>query len=139
MKSVGEVMAMGRTFQESVQKALRGLETGSDGFDERTTDRDLIENELGDPGPDRIYYIADAFRVGMTLREIHELTHIDPWFLAQIEDLLRMERALTGRTIDTVEPEEMRRFKRAGFSDRRLAKLMGTTQAALRERRHAFG
>jgi carbamoyl-phosphate synthase large subunit len=139
MKSVGEVMAIGRTFQESMQKALRGLETGADGFDEHTTDRDLIENELGDPGPDRIYYVADAFRVGMTLREIHELTHIDPWFLAQIEDLLRVERELSGRTIDSVEPEEMRRFKRAGFSDRRLAKLMGTTQAALRERRHAFG
>src|SRR6476660_9474595 len=83
MKSVGEVMSMGRTFQESMQKALRGLETGADGFDEHTTDRDVIENELGDPGPDRIYYVADAFRVGMSLNEIHELSRIDPWFLAQ--------------------------------------------------------
>ena len=73
MKSVGEVMAIGRTFQESMQKALRGLETGADGFDERTTDRDEIENELGDPGPDRIYYVADAFRVGMSLAEVHEI------------------------------------------------------------------
>src|SRR5918992_839726 len=85
MKSVGEVMAMGRTFQESIQKALRGLETGADGFDERATDPDTIENELGDPGPDRIYYVADAFRVGMSLEEIHAISHIDPWFLAQIE------------------------------------------------------
>src|SRR5215212_1905686 len=103
MKSVGEVMAIGRTFQESMQKALRGLETGSDGFDERTTDRETIENELGDPGPDRIYYVADAFRAGMTLREIHELSHIDPWFLAQIEDLISTEREFVGRTIEVLE------------------------------------
>ena len=97
MKSVGEVMAMGRTFQESVQKALRGLETGADGFDERTTDRDLIERELVHPGPDRLWFVADAFRVGMTLDQVHGLTHIDPWFLAQIEDIVRQEQALTGR------------------------------------------
>jgi carbamoyl-phosphate synthase large subunit len=139
MKSVGEVMAMGRTFRESLQKALRGLETGADGFDEHTTDRDVIENELGDPGPDRIYYVADAFRVGMSLREIHELSHIDPWFLAQIEDLISTERELTGRTIDVIEHDELRRLKRAGFSDRRLAKLLGASQSAVRQRRHALG
>ena len=139
MKSVGEVMAMGRTFQESVHKALRGLETGVDGFDEHSTDRDVIENELGDPGPDRIYYIADAFRVGMSLAQIHEISHIDPWFLAQIEDLLRMERELRGRALSTMDADEMRRVKRAGFSDRRLAKLVGATQTEVRERRHALG
>ncbi|MGZ5141603.1 MAG: carbamoyl-phosphate synthase large subunit, partial [Burkholderiales bacterium] len=139
MKSVGEVMAMGRTFQESMQKALRGLETGADGFDEHTTDRDVIENELGDPGPDRIYYVADAFRVGMSVREIHELSHIDPWFLAQIEDLMLTERTLSGRAFDAIDAGELRRLKRAGFSDRRLAKLLGATQAAVRQRRHALG
>src|SRR5215213_6206957 len=139
MKSVGEVMAMGRTFQESVQKALRVLETGNDGFDERTTDRDSIENELGDPGPDRIYYVADAFRVGMSLEEIHEVSKIDPWFLAQIEDLLRMEREVRGADLDAMDAAAMRRLKRAGFSDRRLAKLLSRTQAEVRERRHALG
>ena len=138
MKSVGEVMAIGRTFQESVQKALRGLETGSDGFDERTAEREVIENELGDPGPDRIYFVADAFRSGMTLPEIHELTRIDRWFLAQIEDLMRMERELAGRPFESIEAEEMRHLKRAGFSDRRLAKLLGTHQDAVRKRRHAL-
>jgi carbamoyl-phosphate synthase large subunit len=139
MKSVGEVMAMGRTFQESVQKALRGLETGVDGFDERTTERDLIENELGDPGPDRIYYVADAFRVGMTVAEVHEVSHIDPWFLAQIEDLVRMEQEVRGRALADVSGEDMRRLKRAGFSDRRLATLLAASQSDVRERRHALG
>ncbi|MDP1717042.1 MAG: carbamoyl phosphate synthase large subunit, partial [Burkholderiales bacterium] len=94
MKSVGEVMAIGRTFQESMQKAMRGLETGSDGFDEKTTDVDIIENELGDPGPERVWYVADAFRCGMSLDEVHALSHIDPWFLAQIEDIVRQEQDL---------------------------------------------
>ena len=98
MKSVGEVMAIGRTFQESLQKALRGLETGVDGFDEKTADREVIEKELADPGPDRIWYVADAFRIGMTLDEVQQLTHIDPWFLAQIEDIVRQEQALAGQT-----------------------------------------
>ncbi len=139
MKSVGEVMAMGRTFQESIQKALRGLETGADGFDERTTDRDTIDNELGDPGPDRIYYVADAFRAGMSLKEIHELSHIDPWFLAQIEDLMRTERDFAGRPLDSIDADDMRRLKRAGFSDRRIAKLSAATQTAVREHRHGLG
>ena len=139
MKSVGEVMAMGRTFQESLQKALRGLETGVDGFDERTTDRDKIEEELGDPGPDRIYYVADAFRAGMTLGEIYEISHIDPWFLAQIEDLMRTEKEIGSLAFQTVEADGLRHWKRAGFSDRRIAKLTGATQTEVRERRHALG
>ena len=92
MKSVGEVMAIGRTFQESVQKALRGLETGADGFNEKTTDIDVIENELGDPGPERVWYVADAFRCGMSVGNVYEISRIDPWFLAQIEDLVHQEQ-----------------------------------------------
>jgi len=138
MKSVGEVMAIGRTFQESIQKALRGLETGSDGFDERTTDRDVIENELGDPGPERIFYVADAFRCGMSVAEVHEHAKIDPWFLAQIEDLVRQEKALEGRALEALDAEALRTLKRSGFSDRRLAKLLSTDQHAVRKRRHAL-
>ena len=139
MKSVGEVMAMGRTFQESMQKALRGLETGSDGFDERTTDLDRIEEELGDPGPDRIYYVADAFRAGMSLQQIEEICHIDPWFLAQIADVVAMEKEIAGKAFDTADADDLRRWKRAGFSDRRISKLTGATPAAVRERRHTLG
>ncbi|MGE5524698.1 MAG: carbamoyl-phosphate synthase large subunit, partial [Rhodospirillaceae bacterium] len=139
MKSVGEVMAMGRTFQESIQKALRGLETGADGFDEKTTDRDAIEQELGDPGPDRIYYVADAFRIGMTLDEVYEVSHIDPWFLAQIADIVEQEKAVAGRELASFTADELRQLKRAGFSDRRLATLLRTDQTAVRNRRHALG
>ena len=138
MKSVGEVMAMGRTIQESMQKALRGLETGVDGFDEKTTDPDVIENELGDPGPERIFYVADAFRVGLTQEQVHGFSHIDPWFLAQIEDIVRQEQALAGRTLDSLDADAMRQLKRAGFSDRRLAKLLVTDQHAVRAHRHAL-
>jgi carbamoyl-phosphate synthase large subunit len=136
MKSVGEVMAIGRTFPESLQKALRGLETGSEGFDEKSNDRDVIENELGDPGPDRIYYVADAFRCGLTVEEVHELSHIDPWFLAQIEDLVRQEKALAGATLESLDADTLRQLKRAGFSDARLARLLGAGQEAVRKRRH---
>jgi len=139
MKSVGEVMAMGRTIQESMQKALRGLETGVDGFDEKTTDIDAIENELGDPGPERIFYVADAFRCGMTLEEINGFSHIDPWFLAQIEDIIRQEKMLIGRKLEDIDAADMRRLKRAGFSDRRLAKLLLVEQDVLRAHRHALG
>ncbi len=138
MKSVGEVMAMGRTIQESMQKALRGLETGVDGFDEKTTDPDVIENELGDPGPERIFYVADAFRVGMTLEQVNGFSHIDPWFLAQIEDLVHQEQALAGRKLEDLDADAMRQLKRAGFSDRRLAKLLVTDQHAVRAHRHAL-
>ena len=136
MKSVGEVMAIGRTFQESFQKALRGLETGSDGLGEKTTDIEIIETELGDPGPERIWYIADAFRCGMELSEVHTLTKIDPWFLVQIEDLVKQEQLLTGRTLDELDPSALLKLKRSGFSDKRLAKLMDTEQATVRTERH---
>ena len=135
MKSVGEVMAIGRTFQESFQKALRGLETGVDGLDEFTTDRDTMEAEMGNPGAERIWYVADAMRAGMSLEEIHALSHIDPWFLVQIEDLVKREQALSGRKLADLSLDELRELKRCGFSDRRLAKLLGTNQHEVRKRR----
>lgn len=139
MKSVGEVMAIGRTFQESLQKALRGLETGADGLDEKTIDLDLIRSELANPGPDRIWFIADAFRCDMSLEEIHQLTHIDIWFLAQIEDLVRQEQSLEGIELPKLDRDALRKLKRSGFSDRRLAKLLNSHEAIIRERRHGFG
>jgi carbamoyl-phosphate synthase large subunit len=138
MKSVGEVMAIGRTFQESLQKALRGLEIGVDGFDERSTDREEIEMALGEARPERIWYVADAMRIGMSLDEIHRLTAIDPWFLAQIEDLYKQAEVIRGQPLESLSGEELRHLKRAGFSDKRLATLMRTTQTAVRERRHAL-
>jgi carbamoyl-phosphate synthase large subunit len=139
MKSVGEVMAIGRTFQESFQKALRGLEVGVDGMNQRTTDREELEKELGEPGPERIWYVGDAFENGFTLDEVHTLTHIDPWFLAQIEDIVRVEMKLDDMSIDELDAETMRALKRKGFSDRRLAKLMKSSEAEVRARRHAMG
>ena len=139
MKSVGEVMAMGRTFQESLQKALRGLETGIDGLSERSTDREEIVEEIGEAGPERLLYVADAFRIGMSLDEIFEETAIDPWFLAQIEQLIQTEQALAGRTLESLSKDELYFLKRKGFSDRRLAKLLATHQHAVRERRHVLG
>lgn len=139
MKSVGEVMAIGRTFQESLQKALRGLEVGMDGFDEKAIDREEIENELGEPGPERIWYVADAFRIGMTLEEIHALTHIDPWFLAQIEDLYLKAQAIKGRQLADLSRDELWTLKRSGFADKRLAKLLGCDQHAVRGRRWELG
>jgi carbamoyl-phosphate synthase large subunit len=136
MKSVGEVMAIGRTFQESLQKALRGLEIGVDGLDEKTTDIEIIKAELGHPGPERLWYVADAFRCDITFDEIHELTQIDPWFLVQIEDLIRQEQVLTGRKLAVLEWSELRQLKRNGFSDQRLAVLLGTSQDEVRARRH---
>jgi len=136
MKSVGEVMAMGRTFQESLQKALRGLEVGADGFDPKSTDRDEIEAELMSPGPERIWYVGDAFRVGMTLQEIFDVSKIDPWFLDQIQGLIELEASLTGRSLAEIDRDELRLLKRAGFSDRRLARLLNTNQHAVRAHRH---
>jgi carbamoyl-phosphate synthase large subunit len=138
MKSVGEVMAMGRTFQESFQKALRGLETGIDGLTERSTDREEIVQEIGEAGPERILFLADAIRIGMTLDEIYEETAVDPWFLAQIEQLVQIEGDLKGRAIESLSEAELRLLKTKGFSDKRLAKLLGTNQHAVRERRHAL-
>ena len=139
MKSVGEVMAIGRTFQESFQKALRGLETGIDGLTERSSDRDEIVEEIGEPGPERILFVGDAFRIGMTLDEVHAETAIDPWFLAQIERIVATEAQVRGRTIESLSEAEMRYVKRMGFSDRRLAVLAGTHQHAVRAYRHALG
>jgi carbamoyl-phosphate synthase large subunit len=139
MKSVGEVMAIGRTFQESFQKALRGLEVGVDGLDGKTNDQELIAAELGAPGPDRIWYVGDAFRMGMSLEEVFSLSKIDPWFLVQIEDLIKREIALAGRTLASLDIGELRELKRKGFSDKRLAKLMGSDAAAVRAYRHALG
>ncbi len=142
MKSVGEVMAMGRTFQESFQKALRGLETGIDGLTERTAckedDRDEIIDEIGNAGPERILFVADAFRIGMSLDEVFEETAIDPWFLAQIEDLVATETMVAARTLDSLSAAEMRFLKQKGFADRRLAKLLKTNQHAVRTARHAL-
>ncbi|MFO7578667.1 MAG: carbamoyl-phosphate synthase large subunit, partial [Nitrosomonas halophila] len=136
MKSVGEVMAIGRTFHESLQKALRGLETGVDGLDEKTTDIETIEQELGHPGPERLWYIADAFRCHLPFAEIQALTRIDPWFLVQIENLVRQEQALAGCQLETLTERQLRHLKRCGFSDRRLAGLLGCDQHAVRARRH---
>jgi carbamoyl-phosphate synthase large subunit len=132
-------MAMGRTFQESFQKALRGLETGIDGLTERSTDRDEIIEEIGEAGPERILYVGDAFRIGMTLDEIFEETAIDPWFLAQIEQIIATETMVKARTLDSLSADEMRFLKKKGFSDKRLAKLMGTNQHDLRRQRHKLG
>ncbi|SPK71815.1 carbamoyl-phosphate synthase, large subunit [Cupriavidus taiwanensis] len=137
MKSVGEVMAMGRTFQESFQKALRGLEVGVDGLDEKSTDRDEIVEEIGEPGPDRIWYVGDAFRLGMSLEEVYHETAIDPWFLAQIEDIVRTEGQVKSRTLDSLSTAELRFLKQKGFSDRRLARLLKTDARAVREARIA--
>ena len=138
MKSVGEVMAMGRTFQESFQKALRGLETGIDGLSERSTDREEIIQEIGEPGPERILFVGDAFRLGMSLQEVFEETAIDPWFLAQIEQLIKIEQSLAGRSLASLSVDELRLLKKKGFSDRRLAKLLGTNQHEVRAIRHAL-
>jgi carbamoyl-phosphate synthase large subunit len=139
MKSVGEVMAIGRTFQESFQKALRGLETGIDGLSERSSDREEIVEEIGEPGPERILFVGDAFRIGMTLDEVFEETRIDPWFLAQIEQLIAVEKVLSARTLDSLSRDELVYLKRKGFSDRRIGALLKSNQHAVREKRHAAG
>ncbi|PZP99486.1 MAG: carbamoyl phosphate synthase large subunit [Variovorax paradoxus] len=146
MKSVGEVMAMGRTFQESFQKALRGLEVGVDGMNQKTQDREVLEEELGEPGPDRIWYVGDAFASGWTLDEVHALTKIDKWFLVQIEEIIKIELDLDKHTeehgaaaLSKVTADELRLLKKKGFSDRRLAKLLKTDENAVRAARHAQG
>ncbi len=138
MKSVGEVMAIGRTFQESFQKALRGLEVGADGLDEKTDDIDLIQKELGEPGPERIWYVGDAFRHGMSVEQVFDHSKIDPWFLVQIEDLIKREQALKGRHLADLDRDLLFQLKRRGFSDRRLAQLLGTDQHAVRAYRQAL-
>ncbi|MGH8809415.1 MAG: carbamoyl-phosphate synthase large subunit, partial [Noviherbaspirillum sp.] len=135
MKSVGEVMAIGRTFQESFQKALRGLEVGVDGMNEKTTDRETIEEQLGEPGPERIWYVGDAFAQGFSLEEVHQLTHIDPWFLVQIKEIVDIELWLEKQTLDSLDKATLFKLKQKGFADRRLAKLLKTTDKAVREKR----
>ncbi len=143
MKSVGEVMAMGRTLQESLQKALRGLETGVDGLDEKldvslgeSEITSTLRQELRIPGPERLWYVADAFRQGWSLEQVHEYCRIDPWFLAQIEDLVRLEGGLKGLQLADIDCDRMFQLKRKGFGDRRLAKLLGVAESELRARRH---
>jgi carbamoyl-phosphate synthase large subunit len=138
MKSVGEVMAMGRTFQESFQKALRGLEVGVDGLNEKTQDREVLEKELGEPGPDRIWYVGDAFAMGLSVDEVFNLTKIDPWFLVQIEDIVKIELELETTNLQAISADELRALKKKGFSDRRLAKLLKTTEHEVRAQRHAM-
>ncbi|MDF1822623.1 MAG: carbamoyl-phosphate synthase large subunit [Alcanivoracaceae bacterium] len=143
MKSVGEVMAIGRNFQESLQKALRGLENDKNGFDPvlEASDGDMrsaVAQALAVPGPDRIWVLADAFRAGYTLDELFQLTKIDPWYLVQIEDLLNEEKALATMTFSDLDRDTLYRLKRKGFSDYRLADLLGVKEADLRARRHEF-
>ena len=138
MKSVGEVMAIGRTFQESFQKALRGLEVGVDGLNQMTTERERIEEELGEPGPERIWYVGDAFAAGFTLEEVHALTHIDPWFLAQIKEIVDIELALDKRTLVDVDRATLLWLKKKGFSDRRLGYLLDSTEAEIRKLRREW-
>ena len=139
MKSVGEVMAIGRTFQESFQKALRGLEVGVDGLNQKTTDRDELEEELGEPGPERIWYVGDAFAQGMSIEEVFALTKIDPWFLAQIKQIVDIELDLDQCRLDDLDAASLRELKRKGFSDRRLAYLLKTTDTAVRDKRRVLG
>ncbi|MBY6345478.1 carbamoyl-phosphate synthase large subunit [Providencia rettgeri] len=136
MKSVGEVMAIGRTFQESFQKALRGLEVGVDGLNQKTTDREKLQVELGEPGPERIWYVGDAFAQGLTLDEVHNLTKIDPWFLAQIKEIVDIELALEQKTLADLDRDTLFGLKRRGFSDRRLAFLLDTVESEVRKLRH---
>ncbi|MFO0335395.1 MAG: carbamoyl-phosphate synthase large subunit, partial [Pseudomonadota bacterium] len=153
MKSVGEAMAIGRTQQESLQKALRSLETGLTGFDEvlhapRGEDGRLqlseersafLAQELRHPGPNRLLYVADAFRAGWSLDRLHDLTAIDPWFLAQIEELVQEEERVRRGGLAELEQARLRHLKRKGFSDARLAKLIGVAEDVIRKRRHAYG
>ncbi len=145
MKSVGEVMAMGRTFQESFQKALRGLEVGVDGMNEKTQDREVLERELGEPGPERIWYVGDAFAMGLSVDEVFELTKIDRWFLVQIEQIVKIEMDIDKLVAEkgqdalaAIDVATLRTLKQKGFSDRRLAKLLKTTEKAVREARRSL-
>ncbi|SBS37308.1 Carbamoyl-phosphate synthase large chain [Marinomonas spartinae] len=141
MKSVGEVMAIGRNFQESLQKALRGLETGSDGFNPQLdfseeNSKEKLAFELQSPGSERIWYIGDAFRSGMSVDDVYQVTGIDPWFLVQIEDLIKEEAALADKGLADMTYDVLRRLKRKGFSDARLASLLSVTEKSMRERRY---
>lgn len=137
MKSVGEVMAIGRTQQESLQKALRGLEVGATGFDPKVSLDDpealtKIRRELKEAGAERIWYIADAFRAGMSVDGVFNLTNVDRWFLVQIEELVRLEESVAELGINGLTAEFMRHLKRKGFADARLAKLVGAAESEVR-------
>ena len=143
MKSVGEVMSIGRTFQESLQKALRGLEVGKNGLDPIIDIEDAdamkrIRHELKEPGADRIWYIADAFRAGLSLDEIFGLTNVDPWFLVQIQDLLNFETQVKDAGMSGLNQVFLRQLKRKGFSDLRLSDLLGVSESELRKLRHKY-
>ncbi len=144
MKSVGEVMAIGRSFQESLQKALRGLETGKVGLDPTGLDLldedDLVKlrRELKEPGPERIFHLADAFRAGMSVEDVHALSFVDPWFLDQIEELIDAEVDVVHRGLDGLDKRRLRALKRMGFSDARIAQLARTSESAVRALRKAF-
>jgi carbamoyl-phosphate synthase large subunit len=139
MKSVGEVMAMGRCFQESLQKALRGLEVSVYGFDEIEAEREEIDHELALPGPQRLWYVGQAFRIGYSMQQVFNLTKIDPWFLVQIEDIIKTEEWMTSQNLSDLDEATMRGLKRKGFSDRRIATKVGAGETAVREHRHAMG
>ena len=143
MKSVGEVMAIGRTFQESIQKALRGMEIGICGFDpildgEASNAQEVLLRELKDPGADRIRYIGDAFRTGMTVQDLFEHTHIDPWYLIQIQDIIQEEQKMESLSLDGFDKDSLFRRKRKGFSDQRLAGVMGVSEDEVRKKRHSL-
>jgi carbamoyl-phosphate synthase large subunit len=133
------VMAMGRTFQESFQKALRGLEVGVDGMNEKTQDREVLEQELGAPGPERIWYVGDAFAMGLSVDEVYDLTKIDKWFLVQIEEIVKIELELEKMTLDQIDARILLLLKKKGFSDRRLARQLKTTDKVIRELRKKLG
>ncbi|MET0116923.1 MAG: carbamoyl-phosphate synthase large subunit [Sedimenticola sp.] len=144
MKSVGEVMAIGRTFQESMQKALRGLETGKNGLDEiwdpnAEDAKSKLRYELREPGAERLFYVADAFRHGMTMEEVHEVTAIEPWFLVQVEQLIKLEAEVREGGVDALDADRLRYLKRKGFSDARLAALLEVKEADVRQRRWDAG
>ena len=144
MKSVGEVMAIGSTFQESLQKALRGLEVGFVGLDSVVDKNDaewksVLKRELKNPSANRLWYVADAFRTGMSEEDLFEHTKIDPWFLAEIGDLVASEQALQGKAIKDLDAELWRQLKQKGFSDQRLGQLLNATQDEVREARQEFG
>ena len=143
MKSVGEVMAIGRTFQESIQKAIRGLEIGMNGleskFSEQHTDKiSTIKYELKETGSERIWYIADAFRIGMSIEEIYNLTNIDPWFLKQLEELVHLEKIIANSKLETINVNFLKLIKRKGFSDLRIAHLMQINEMSIRDLRYKF-
>jgi carbamoyl-phosphate synthase large subunit len=136
MKSVGEVMAIGRTFQESLQKALRGLEIDVDGFSEKSIDKDEIIKELREPGPDRLWYLGDAFRIGLSIKEIFQHSKIDPWFLYQIQDLIETEEKIKKIGVKSLSAEKLFDIKRKGFSDSRIAKLVKKKTMDIRSLRY---